>query len=52
MQKDANLYNLTQQVQGTMFQAGQKQYLASLNDEERDGIRSRSANFRKIPNPC
>lgn len=41
MEKDANLYNLTQQVQGTMFQAGQKQYLASLNDEEREQFSAR-----------
>lgn len=36
MQKNADLYNLTQQVQGTMYQAGQKQYLESLSDDERD----------------
>ena len=36
MQKNADLYNLTQQVQGAMFQAGQKQYHASLSDETRD----------------
>ena len=36
MQKNADLYNLTQQVQGAMYQAGQKQYLISLSDEERD----------------
>lgn len=36
MQQNADLYNLTQQVQGTIYQAGQKQYLASLTDENRD----------------
>lgn len=43
MQKNADLYNLTQQVQGTMYQAGQKQYLASLSDEERDNQPQRPA---------
>lgn len=36
MEKNADLYNLTQQVQGTVYQAGQKAYLESLSDEERD----------------
>jgi hypothetical protein len=36
MQKNADLYNLTQQLQGTMYQAGQKHYLASLSEDERD----------------
>lgn len=35
MQKDSNLYNFTQQVQGTIFQAAFKQYLAEMSDEER-----------------
>ncbi len=35
MQKNADLYNLTQQVQGAMYQAGQKQYLALLSDDGR-----------------
>jgi len=36
MQKNADLYNLIQQLQGTMYQAGQKQYLALLSDAERN----------------
>jgi len=36
MQKNADLYNLIQQVQGAIYQAGQKQYLTTLTDEERD----------------
>jgi len=43
MQKNADLYNLTQQLQGAMFQAGKKQYLASLSDEERDNQQQRPA---------
>lgn len=41
MQKNADLYNLTQQIQGTIYQAGQQQYLASLTDVERDNQPSR-----------
>jgi hypothetical protein len=43
MQKNADLYNLTQQLQGTMYQAGQKQYLALLSDEARDNQPQRPA---------
>lgn len=35
MQKNADLYNFTQQLQGAMYQAGQKQYLALLSDDAR-----------------
>lgn len=42
MQKNADLYNLTQHVQGTMYQAGQKQYIESLSDDERDNQPQRS----------
>ncbi len=36
MQKDASLYNMTQQLQGAIFQAGFKQYLATLSDGEKN----------------